>query len=49
MAIFRRRFSIPAAEPRVRIDSLPRYRPVVAYSRGQYCLWADEDVDLLRQ
>jgi rhodanese-related sulfurtransferase/DNA-binding transcriptional ArsR family regulator len=31
------------------IDELPRDRPVVAYCRGTYCLFADEAVALLRE
>jgi len=41
--------SIPPEELAVRIDELPRDRPIVAYCRGPYCLFADEAVALLRQ
>ena len=32
-----------------RVQDLPRDRPIVAYCRGAYCLFADEAVALLRQ
>ncbi|MGH2611143.1 MAG: ArsR/SmtB family transcription factor [Tepidiformaceae bacterium] len=32
-----------------RLAELPRDRPIVAYCRGQYCLFADEAVALLRE
>jgi rhodanese-related sulfurtransferase len=40
--------SIPADQIHARIDELPPSRPVVAYCRGPYCLFADEAVALLR-
>ena len=39
--------SIPVHELADRIDGLPRARPVVAYCRGPYCVYADEAVALL--
>lgn len=41
--------SLPADELHARLDELPADRPVVAYCRGPYCLFADEAVALLRQ
>ena len=29
------------------LDALPRDREIIVYCRGQYCVWADEAVDLL--
>lgn len=40
--------SIPSEELPERIEALPRDRPIVAYCRGDYCLFADEAVALLR-
>ncbi|MEX0784277.1 MAG: metalloregulator ArsR/SmtB family transcription factor [Dehalococcoidia bacterium] len=40
--------SFPPEELEWRIDELPRDRPIVAYCRGSYCLFADEAVALLR-
>ena len=40
---------IPHDELESRLDELPRDRRIVAYCRGQYCLFADESVALLRQ
>ncbi|MBI2765525.1 MAG: metalloregulator ArsR/SmtB family transcription factor [Chloroflexi bacterium] len=41
--------SVPPDELGVRLDGLPHDRPIVAYCRGAYCLFADEAVALLRQ
>ncbi|MEX2236784.1 MAG: metalloregulator ArsR/SmtB family transcription factor [Dehalococcoidia bacterium] len=41
--------SLPIDELPTRLDELPRDRPIVAYCRGAYCLFADEAVDFLRQ
>ena len=40
--------SIPVEELPERLQELPSDRPVVAYCRGAYCLFADEAVKLLR-
>ena len=40
---------IPHDELESRLDELPRDRRIVAYCRGEYCLFADAAVDLLRQ
>jgi DNA-binding transcriptional ArsR family regulator len=40
---------IPVAELPARLAELPRDRPVVAYCRGPYCVYADEAVALLRR
>jgi rhodanese-related sulfurtransferase len=40
--------SVPPEELPGRIGDLPRDRPIVAYCRGAYCLFADEAVALLR-
>ena len=41
--------SIPPEQLPSRLDELPRDRPIVAYCRGDYCLFADEAVALLRE
>ncbi len=41
--------SIPPEDLPSRLDELPRDRPIVAYCRGTYCLFADEAVALLRE
>lgn len=41
--------SLPLEELPARIAGLPRDRPIVAYCRGAYCLFADEAVALLRR
>lgn len=41
--------SLPVDELPGRLAELPRDRPIVAYCRGRYCLFADEAVVLLRQ
>ena len=41
--------SVPIQELSHRLQELPRDRPIVAYCRGSYCLFADEAVALLRQ
>jgi rhodanese-related sulfurtransferase/DNA-binding MarR family transcriptional regulator len=41
--------SIPPDDLPGRIDDLPRDRPIVAYCRGAYCLFADEAVAMLRE
>jgi len=38
---------IPIDELQVRLAEIPRDRPVVAYCRGPYCVYADEAVQLL--
>jgi len=40
--------SIPAEELPARLATLPKRRRIVAYCRGEYCLFADEAVALLR-
>lgn len=40
--------NIPIDEISVRVDELPRDRQIIAYCRGEYCLFADEAVELLR-
>jgi len=40
--------SMPPEELPARLDEIPRGRPVVAYCRGSYCLFADDAVALLR-
>lgn len=40
---------IPHDELELRLDELPRDRRIVAYCRGEYCLFADMAVELLRQ
>jgi rhodanese-related sulfurtransferase len=41
--------SIPLDELRGRLDELPKDREIVAYCRGQYCLLADQAVDVLKE
>lgn len=41
--------SLPVDQLPARLDELPRDRPIVAYCRGAYCLFADEAVALLRR
>lgn len=41
--------SIPVEALASRLAELPRDKPIVAYCRGAYCLFADEAVALLRQ
>lgn len=41
--------SLPLGDLAARLDELPRDKPIVAYCRGAYCLFADEAVALLRQ
>ncbi len=41
--------SLPVEELPKRLKQLPRDRPIVAYCRGRYCLFADEAVALLRE
>jgi len=41
-------WSIPVDLLPERVADLPRDRPVVAYCRGPYCVYADEAVELLR-
>lgn len=41
--------SLPVEELPKRLQELPRDRPIVAYCRGRYCLFADEAVALLRK
>ncbi len=40
--------SVPVEELPRRLDMLPRDKKIVAYCRGEYCLFADEAVKLLR-
>src|SRR5262245_7676470 len=40
---------IPIDQLPDRLTDLPRDRPVVAYCRGPYCVWADEAVQLLTE
>jgi rhodanese-related sulfurtransferase/DNA-binding transcriptional ArsR family regulator len=40
---------MPIEELSERLDEIPRDRPVIAYCRGEYCLFADEAVALLRR
>ena len=40
---------MPIEELPGRLDEIPRDRPVIAYCRGEYCLFADEAVALLRR
>lgn len=40
--------SMPLSELQVRLEELPRDKPVVAYCRGPYCLMAGDAVRLLR-
>lgn len=40
--------SMPLSELQVRLQELPRDKPVVAYCRGPYCLMAGDAVRLLR-
>jgi len=41
--------SIPIDDLPQRLEELPRNRPVIAYCRGSFCLFADEAVALLRR
>jgi rhodanese-related sulfurtransferase len=41
--------SMPLGELKRRLDSLPKYRDVVAYCRGPYCVFAIEAVQVLRE
>lgn len=41
--------SIPLEQLPSRVDELPRDRKIVAYCRGEYCLFADDAVALLRE
>ena len=41
--------SMPMDELRNRLHELPQDRPIIAYCRGDYCLFADEAVALLRE
>lgn len=41
--------SIPIDELKARFKELPKSRPVVAYCRGPYCVFAMEAVELLRK
>jgi rhodanese-related sulfurtransferase len=40
--------SVPLAELKKRLETLPKSREVVAYCRGRYCVLAIEAVELLR-
>jgi rhodanese-related sulfurtransferase/biotin operon repressor len=39
--------NIPIEELSARLDELPRDRRIIAYCRGEYCLFADEAAELL--
>jgi rhodanese-related sulfurtransferase len=41
--------SIPVQELEERLRELPKTKRIIAYCRGEYCLFADEAVALLRQ
>lgn len=41
--------SIPLTELRHRVNEIPSDRPVVAYCRGPFCLWATEAVHFLSE
>ena len=41
--------SLPLEQLPQRLQELPRDHPIVAYCRGEYCLFADDAVRLLRQ
>ena len=41
--------SLPLEQLPERLQELPRDHPIVAYCRGEYCLFADDAVRLLRQ
>lgn len=41
--------SIPVEDLRSRVGELPKNKRIVAYCRGEYCLFADEAVALLRE
>jgi len=41
--------SIPVADLKRRLASLPKYREVVAYCRGPYCVFAVDAVKVLRE
>jgi rhodanese-related sulfurtransferase/DNA-binding transcriptional ArsR family regulator len=41
--------SLPVDELRKKLRDLPKDKPIVAYCRGRYCLFADEAVTLLRK
>ena len=41
--------SVPPDDLPAQLNELPRDRPIVAYCRGEYCLFADEAVALLRR
>jgi rhodanese-related sulfurtransferase len=40
--------SIPITQLKRRLKELPRKREIIAYSRGSYCIFADQAVKLLR-
>lgn len=42
-------FNVPIADLTARLAELPKYRDVVAYCRGPYCVMAIEAVELLRK
>ena len=41
--------SLPVDQLSIRLDELPRDRPIVTYCRGSFCLFADEAVAMLRR
>ena len=41
--------SLPVDQLPIRLEELPRDRPIVTYCRGSYCLFADEAVAMLRR
>ena len=40
---------MPLSELKRQLDSLPKYREVVAYCRGPYCVFAIDAVQVLRE
>lgn len=44
-----RAVSLPVEEVERRLSEIPRHRPVVAYCRGPYCVYAVEAVEVLRR
>lgn len=40
--------SIPINELKKQLQKLPKGKPIIAYCRGPYCVWAKEAADILR-
>jgi rhodanese-related sulfurtransferase len=40
--------SIPIHELRKQLQKLPKGKPIIAYCRGPYCVWAKEAAEFLR-